>query len=468
MSATPSCREFTRSQLLARGAAAAGSGLPEVEPGAPAPAGTGLSRRSLLLRGAGLALSVYGASRLAGSALEAGAARAASLPPGRVLVSVFLPGGVDTLSAIAPVADGRYRKLRPVLALGEGVGVPFDGLDGVAWHPKLAPLADLHRQGKLLAAPAAGWDHPDQSHFTSRHYWEAGAADARLQTGWMGRILDAAGSADNPLQGLSLDGALSPALASSRVPVAAVEDPLSFGLWLPGVWGDPEELLYRAFGEMGAPASASAAELQAARTAQLTIKVREQLRAVSPKDNPDTDDDESQVALPAGYPDNDDSGFAARLAALAHMLRAGLPLSCVAIQAPGDYDTHDGQPEPLEKGLDVVARSLAAFQADLDRSGLAGRVVTHIWSEFGRRPEENGSKGTDHGAAGLCMVMGGPVAGGLLGGMSPLDRLDSLGNLRPTVDFRAIQCSLVEQWMGLDAQQVIPGARKFARPKLIR
>src|SRR3712207_439071 len=96
------CRDFTRSQILRAGAARAGDGLPSIEPGMPTPAGTGLSRRSFLVRSAGLALSVYGANRLGLEHFEEGIASAASWNDGRVLVSVFMPGGVDSMSLLAP------------------------------------------------------------------------------------------------------------------------------------------------------------------------------------------------------------------------------------------------------------------------------------------------------------------------------------------------------------------------------
>src|SRR3954471_4996036 len=112
------CSEFTRSQMLRAGAARAGDGLPAIEPGMPTPAGTGLSRRSFLLRSAGLALSVYGACKLSGlPVFEEGVARAAAGNAGTVLVNVFLDGGADSLSILAPTGDPNYRRLRPNLAL---------------------------------------------------------------------------------------------------------------------------------------------------------------------------------------------------------------------------------------------------------------------------------------------------------------------------------------------------------------
>ena len=91
-------------------------------------------------------------------------------------------------------------------------------------------LDTLHREGKVTVFPAIGYDDPDQSHFTSRHYWEVGELDPNGRTGWMGRLLDQIGTDDNPLQGLSLDGCLSPALATASKPVAAIDGP-SYDLW---------------------------------------------------------------------------------------------------------------------------------------------------------------------------------------------------------------------------------------------
>jgi uncharacterized protein (DUF1501 family) len=95
-------------------------------------------------------------------------------------------------------------------------------------------------------------------------------------------------------------------------------------------------------------------------------------------------------------------------------------------------------------------------------------VVVHVWSEFGRRAEENGSLGTDHGAAGVGFLIGSRVNGGMIGEFPGLSRLDPLGNLRATCDFRAVQSALLEQWLGSDAAAIIPSAAKFRRPQVIR
>ena len=204
------CDGLSRSRLLHKAIAEAGRGLPAIEPGMPLPAGTGLSRRRFLAQGLGATLAVYGATRLGLPAFEEGIAAAASLAPQQVLVSVFLEGGADGLSVLSPQGDPLYRKLRPTLGLAGGTPLAED--PRLFWHPATGGLAQLYGEHKVTVMPAVGYTHPDQSHFTSRHYWEVGATSTQLNTGWLGRYLDAVGTMDNPLQGVSFDDTLAPSL----------------------------------------------------------------------------------------------------------------------------------------------------------------------------------------------------------------------------------------------------------------
>jgi uncharacterized protein (DUF1501 family) len=451
------CRDFSRSQLMRAAAARAGNGLPAIEPGMPAPAGTGLTRRSFVLRSAGLAMSVYGASKLGLGAFEEGVARAATAPGQRVLVSVFMPGGVDSMSLLAPVGDPKYTTYRPTLALDGASTTPFAEDGNLHWHPSAAPLATLHGEGKVTVIPAIGYDHPDQSHFTSRHYWEVGALDASAGYGWMGRYLDRVGDPDNPLQGLSLDSELSPALAASSVPVAAVADPSNYSFWVPGVGNPVQEPMLRALGELGRLPAPDAAFKQARGVASRVDRLRAQLAPLG-------NDGKPTYTSPVTYPATD---FGKRLGALAAMVASDLPLRCVAITAPGSYDTHSNQVSALTKGLQQTCNGLLAFQRDLEARGIADRVLVKVWSEFGRRPKENGS-GTDHGAAGSAFLIGTRVKGQMIGQFPGLSVLDAQQNLRSTADFRALYCGLLEQWLDTDAADVIAGASAFTRPALVR
>ena len=379
-----------------------------------------------------------------------------------MLVSVFLDGGADSLSMLFPDGDPLYRKLRPRLALPASAGLPFAEDARLRWHPSLAGLAQLHAEGKVAVMAGVGYTGPDQSHFTSRHFWEVGATSEQLRTGWLGRYLDRSGSPDNPLQGLSLDWRLQPALATAKMPVASIDGPDQYGFWTRNVWGDVEKRMLDAIGALGQlPTHGDAALQQATSAARQSARLRQQLLPFTPKN------DQPGFTSPVAYPKGDDE-FPRRLAGLAAMLGAGLPVRVVALSAPGMYDTHDDQPQELADGLKLTADSLLAFQRDLEARALADRVVVHVWSEFGRRAKENGSNGTDHGAAGAGFLIGSRVNGTMIGEFPGLAKLDEQGNLRATSDFRGLYSALLEQWLGADAEAIIPGARKFARPKVIR
>lgn len=445
------CAGFNRSELLRRGLAAPGAGLPAVEPGMPTPAGTGMSRRSLVLRGAGLALAVYGADRVLPQAFDEGIARAAGFPDGRVLVSIFMAGGADGLNIVAPTENADYRRLRPGLGLTSEATLAMSGADGLRWHPSMAGIKALHDAGKVLVAPAIGYDSPNQSHFTSRHFWEVGQLSTSATTGWLGRYLDRHGELNNPIQGLSLDGTLSPALATARVAVAATSSPTSYAFDSPGVWDSRIKTpMLDALGTLGAAASADPILAQARQAQANAAGLRSQL-AQTPKTGGGT------------YPSG---AFAKRLQNLARMLGVGLPLRCVTLSAAGGYDTHANQAGALQSNLRQTADGIKAFQDDLEARGLADRVLIHLWSEFGRRPQENDS-GTDHGAAGVSFVIGTRASGGMLGEHPGLATLDRDGNLRATSDFRDVYRALLEQWLGADSAAIIPG-RGGPIPALVR
>jgi uncharacterized protein (DUF1501 family) len=445
------CDECTRAEALR---AIAGQGLPAIEPGMPLPAGTGLSRRSFVAKSLGVALSVYGVGKL-GIFDEGIAAAAAAKPTGKILVNVFMGGGADALSMLYPDGDPLYRQLRTNLAI-EG-GTAFTEDPRLFWHPALAPFAQLHDEGKVTVMPSIGYDHPDQSHFTSRHFWEVGATDPHLLTGWLGRYLDAVGNADNPLQGLSMTGSLSPTLATTKVPVAAIDGPSQYDFYVPGVWGSVQDRMLDAMGALGSVRSRDPSFAAAARVTSQSSTLRRQLLPFA----------KQTTATPATpYPTGD--SFPQQLQGVAAMIGAGLPLHCVALDATGSYDTHAGQTDALTPALTTTAASLYAFQRDLEARGVADRVLTLVWSEFGRRAKENGS-GTDHGAAGTAFLIGTRAAGQQVGEFLGLAKgLDDDGNLKASADFRAVYASLLEQWLSFDASRIIPNAKRFQRPTLVK
>jgi uncharacterized protein (DUF1501 family) len=444
------CNDYTRSQLLRSAAAEAGRGLPAIEAGMPEPAGTGLSRRRFLSWSAGLALAVYGASKIPLAAFEEGIAQAATSD--KILVSVFFDGGIDALSVLAPTGDSRYAQLRPNLALAPDAGTEFSEDPTLRWHPSAAALATLHAEGKVSSFPAIGYDHPDQSHFTSRHYYEIGELDVGFHTGWLGRYLDQVGTEDNPLQGLSMDGSLSPMIATANLPVAAIDSVDGYDLWSPV--SDPvESEMYKSFARFGSLPADSPALAQVRRATAQTDKLRTDLGGIG------------GFTSPVSYPE---TNFSHKLAGLAAFINAGLPMRVVTVRASGGYDTHADEAEDLSRGLKETCEGILAFQRDLEARGLQDRVLIKLWSEFGRRPEENASLGTDHGAAGCAFVVGSKAKGEMVGEFPGLSQLDQNDNVRVTSDFRAMYCSLLEEWLEHDATSVIPGASSFQRPVLVK
>jgi uncharacterized protein (DUF1501 family) len=200
----------------------------------------------------------------------------------------------------------------------------------------------------------------------------------------------------------------------------------------------------------------------AANASEQSMKLRRQLLPFAT----DEDNQPPGIATPVPYPvDNND--FPERMKALAAMLAIGLPLKCVSVRGAGGYDTHDDQKESFERNIKLTADTLLAFQRDLEARGLQNRVLVEVWTEFGRRPEENGSRGTDHGAAGMAMLIGSRVQRQLLGEFTGLSVLDRDDNMRPSMDYRALHSAILDQWFGFDAARIIPNARKFAAPSIL-
>ena len=267
---------------------------------------------------------------------------------------------------------------------------------------------------------------------------------------------------DNPLQGLSLDSSLAPALATTKVPVASIDGPDQYDFWSNRVWGEVEQRMLAAIGSLGAGGLADPALATAANVTAQVDRLRNQLLPFQ-----GGDDQHPAFTSPVPYPEADDD-FPKRLAGLAAMIGAGLPLRVVALSAPGHYDTHSDQPGALAQGLQLTADSLLAFQRDLEARGLADRVLVHVWSEFGRRAEENGCDGTDHGAAGSASSSGRGRRADDRRVPGPEDGLDDDGNVKATADFRGVYAGLLEQWLGIDAGAIIPDAGSFQRPVLVR
>jgi uncharacterized protein (DUF1501 family) len=423
-----------------------------------------LTRRQLVRRSVGAGLAVYAAQALPLTRVfEAAEASAQAAPDAPILVSVFLPGGCDLLDTLVPLGQyGAYADKRAKIRQSDGVAKL--GSSGLGINPALARgeqggVAGLYDRGQVGFLPGIDYANPDLSHFHSRHFWETGLITQEAGTGWLGRWLDSAAGRENPLQGLSMSGALAPVMRSNAAPVASLDSANASQVWMPGTWGKGFDGAWAAYAELAAQPRRGAGPAAAGTAARLMHDVADRLK-------PYTHDDKAAdpLAGPVAYPEDNKLGD--RLKNLAGLLSAPLGVRVAAVEADGQFDTHDDQKADLDRGLGLVSEALSAFQADLAARGLANRVLTFVWSEFGRRAEQNASGGTDHGAGGLAWVQGPRARGGILSDYPDLRRLDKDGNLAVTVDFRRVYASLIEQWLGSDAGAVIPNAGAFGRVSL--
>ncbi|MBO9532980.1 MAG: DUF1501 domain-containing protein [Solirubrobacteraceae bacterium] len=470
------CQNFARSRP-----ATAGDGLPQIEAGMPAPAGTGLTRRSMMMRSLGLGLAVYGAGAMTGAErLEAAINDA--LAQHKVIVSVFFDGGWDALSVLVPFGDdhtheARLAELRPGLsgAIDRAQARVFAPDPSLSWNPAAQGLVDLWDDPSVGVAviPSAGYPDADGSHFTSRHYWEVGALDVGGTSGWLGRYLDRVGKPDVPIQGISMGGYLSPMQATDRVPVSAVYDISGYDYWYPGGWrgNGPVGIPDVATNNLRSLATTVTGDPQLATARMVTeasFQLVEDLAAV-----------QTSPAAPDSLYGANPEGIARQLRDIARLLDTrisgnALPIRCISVNAQGGYDTHSDQGASFAEDLKANCDAIKAFWADLKARGEDDRVLMLCWSEFGRRPEENGSGGCDHGAGGTAFVIGSGVKQGMIGEFPGLKAygtagagLDANDNLRYTTDFRSIEAAILEQWLDTDAAAVLPGVSGLARPTLL-
>lgn len=365
-----------------------------------------------------------------------------------VLVVVELNGGNDGLNTIIPFENGLYYKNRRTIAVPKDQVVKLNEQLGL--HPALAPLAELHKEGQLVTVLGVGYPDPDRSHFRSMEIWHTGST-AKLPptSGWLGKILDEeAGEAPAPrnLGGLSLTGSQVQAFQADKVvvPVLASLDSLTAT-----EQGSPEELaLRRRLVTVSGRAPGQIAFLRQESAA--AYRTAEKIKAAAEKYK-------SSIEYPPG-------GLGPQMQRAAQLIAADLGVR-VLFASQGGYDTHSGQADAHTALLTELAESLAAFQKDLANLGQADKVTVLVFSEFGRRVDENASLGTDHGAASNLFLVGARVKGGIVGDYPSLEKLGD-GDLIFHTDFRQVYTSLLDDWLGCPAKKTLGG--EFSKLDVMR
>ena len=380
-------------------------------------------------------LQALGAMGLGGAALSAPFAAKASSDDKRILVVVELTGANDGLNTLVPYGDDTYYRLRPRLGIRPAQLRKVDDMFG--FNPGMAGFERLFKNGQMAVVHGCGYDNPSYSHFTSAAYWHTGAPNAGEPYGWLGRLADAIDPQLTPNFLVNIDERQSLAVRAARHVPVVFDDPERFGR--KGLY-QSRPLLDQGEPNQTATDNTSLQFLdQVAQSArQASVQVREAWR---------------QYKTPIDY-----GILPMDLPKVAAMIHARMPTRIYhTAYRHNAFDTHVHQAEQHQRMLTYVSDGVAGFLQDMKRIGRDKDVTLMVYSEFGRRPAENTSLGTDHGTANHVYVMGASVKGGHHGQAPDLTRLNAEGNMVHTVDFRQVYASVIEQWMGADSAALLNG-----------
>jgi len=392
------------------------------------------SRRDFLVRGlygigvgAGLPLVLSRTSAaLAAQALEG---TSVEKHPERILVVIELAGGNDGLNTVVPYADPAYYRARPNLGIKDRS--VLKAAEGFGFHPSMVGFERLYKDGLLGVVHGCGYDHPSLSHFSSMGFWHTGVPNGGDSLGWLGRLADETYDTKTRNMIVNLGNSQSLAVRSAHHSPLVFDDPARFRR----EGADDQK---RVLVELSQPRMTTNATLEfLASTAQNATESSDFVRQAS-----------------AGYQTPVDygvgGGLGGNLQRVASLIAAGMPTRLYYVTYAGNsFDTHVQQADLHSRLLMYTADAVRGFMEDLKRIGRAGEVAVMIFTEFGRRVEENGSLGTDHGTATPMFIIGQGVRGGFYGRHPSLTDLDD-GNMKMTTDYRRVYATMIKEWLGYD------------------
>jgi uncharacterized protein (DUF1501 family) len=413
-----------------------------------------VTRRQFVKGGVAAFTVTFAAPKLLSDLALAQGARA------RNLVVLYLSGGNDSLSMLAPYNDPFYTSRRPTLAIPAGQVLQI-GTDSsrvaLGLHPRLTGLKQIFDQGRLAFIQRTGYENQTRSHFLGNDIWSTADPNNAQGFGWVGRYLDSLPSPVDPLIGWNTTANL-PHVLQARTAVPAIASPSSYSFTSPN-----------------SGTEATVERSTAVRIASHVPIDRPELAFVygSSQAALATLDRVATVASYTGtltgtqnYPAN--NGFAQALKAVAGAMVRGIGTKVFYVTT-GGFDTHSAQNVNATNGayynlMGTLNDGMLAFYTDLRNQGLLDDTLILSFSEFGRRISENGSNGTDHGAASVMLAMGGKVRGGLYGTAPNLSTdpknptlENSAGDVRYETDFRSVYAQVIDGWLGADSRQLLGG-----------
>ncbi|MFT7169014.1 MAG: hypothetical protein ACI80K_002150 [Paracoccaceae bacterium] len=378
--------------------------------------------------------------------------QAIELPSGSSpLVMIQLSGGNDGLASIVPHGEDELFRLRKTTLNPKKQLLPID--DYRAFNPKLGAFRSEFDAGRLAIVEGCGYPVPIRSHFRSMEIWHTGDHRGRASgDGWIGKLAEQAwGDAGEPDSVVHFGGRAPYSVHSSTHPAVAVASPTAYR-WF------GEQDVYSMGGSAiceNEPDPGSSGVKKPAPSGR--HKGRDRALQLLRKTLDDATESSGRVRRAAASYQTDveypGSQLAASLRDVAALISGGVGTRVFSVLT-GGYDTHSNQLVQHNRNMGNLGAALGAFMKDLRRSEAGKKAVVVVFSEFGRRVAENGSKGHDHGKAGPMFVFGAKVKGGLYGQHPSLTDLDD-GDVAYTTDFRSVYATLIQRLFGANPVAVL-------------
>jgi uncharacterized protein (DUF1501 family) len=382
--------------------------------------------------------------------------------PSRRLVVVYLGGGNDALNTLISYQDANYYSRRPTIAVPAGqvlqVGADASGRP-LGLHPRLGGLWNIFNEGRLAVVQRTGYANSSRSHFEASDIWGTANPQSSTGSGWLGRYLDTLPRPADALAAWNTSGETPRALLSGQTGVPAIPNGSTYTYASPNRGSAALEERSAAQIMSANPASGRphlAFVNSTSRAALETLDRVAQATSYTPT-----------IAYP-------NTGFGLALRTVAGAIVRGIGSRVYWVQT-GGFDTHaqQGTAGGAAYGnlMGTLGDGLWAFYSDVRNQGLINDTTVIVFSEFGRRISENGSGGTDHGAAGVMMAIGGMVRGGvhgtaaLLAPGSPTLENNS-GDVRYETDFRSVYARVLDQWLGVNSVPILNGDFRAGAPAI--
>jgi len=367
-----------------------------------------------------------------------------------VLVVLQLSGGNDYLNTVIPYNDPLYRDARPNLAISEEEMLQLN--DQIAFHPSMGPMKRMYDEGNVAIIHGAGYPNSPRSHFRSMDIWHTCMPETVVSEGWLGKaVQEIDPQKENVVTAVSFGDSMFRALAAPGVPVGCVADLDRYGL-LTGISGEQQRAkALETYARFYSPAIGRGPVMSYLAQTGLDAMIGADILKVAP-------------GMYSSSVEYANSSTAKKLRGVAQVHLANLGTRIFYLDQ-GGYDTHSSQLGGHSILWNQASEAISDFFDDLKEHDAAENVIMLLFSEFGRRVKDNGS-GSDHGAAGVCLVIGDRVKGGEYGEYPSRKPEDlQFGDLVPTMDFRGIYHTILDKWLGVDAVPIVGGT--FEHPDFL-